>query len=112
MRVKLKRFHDDTLEEAGRATVMDYIMNVLSQETVDTVLSKRVGDFHQTYYLSHDLAVETIEKHNLEITPEQFEKAMLDRLVRAYGKQVSGKEVIPKFCPSKVFPYYNNHVKG
>jgi hypothetical protein len=110
IRVKLKRFHNDVLPEADKTQVVDYIMNVLSQDTVDSVLAKRVGDYHQAYYVSHEKAVETIEKNNLEITPEQFEKAMLDRLVRAYGKQVSGKEVIPKFCPSKVFPYYNNHL--
>lgn len=96
--------------EAIRDKAVNTLLNDSAQQTYDSMTCKRLFNLlgWKVHRLPNPQHIEELTKNNKLVTEKELEKALLDRVIRAIGKQVSGRELIPKFCKPGDFPYSNN----
>jgi len=111
-RTAMRDFFSCPESDMIRDSAVNMIVHDSAQLVYDSITSRRIyarlGWKSSSFSREHQ--IEMLTNNNELVTEKELEKALLDRLVRAMGKRVSGKELIPKFCSPKEFPFSNNYV--
>jgi len=111
-RNELRDFYNCPDSDTVRDRAVDTLIHHSAQQAYDSITCKRIHARLQwkATAFSREHQIEMLTSNNELVTEKELEKALLDRMVRIVGKCVTGKEMIPKFCTPKEFPYSNNHV--